>query len=44
MRFPTLDRRALAAHLAPVVEACIAAGGNSTSLSVQEYEEEGDDA
>ena len=42
MRFPTLDRAALAEHLAPVVKAAIAAGGVTTNLSIQEYEPEED--
>ncbi|HTE60021.1 MAG TPA: hypothetical protein VK631_06690 [Solirubrobacteraceae bacterium] len=43
MRFPALDRTALAAHLAPVVEAAIAAGGNFTSISVMPYDDEEDE-
>jgi hypothetical protein len=43
MRFPVLDRPALAAHLAPVIQAAIAAGGNFTSLNVMPYEDEDDE-
>ena len=35
MRFPKLDSKALGAHLAPVVEAAIAAGGLTTNISVE---------
>lgn len=34
LTFPELDRAALAEHLAPVVTAAIAAGGNLTSLYI----------
>lgn len=44
MRFPMLDRVALAAHLGPVVEAVIAAGGNSTSLMILPWDDEDEDA
>jgi len=43
MSFPSLDRGALAEHIAPVVMTAIAAGGGSTSVSVQEYEPEEQD-
>lgn len=42
MCFPTVDRQALAAHIAPVVTAAIAAGGKHTSISVQPYEHDDD--
>lgn len=44
LRFPALDRRALAEHLGPVVTEALAAGGNLTSLMVMPFddEEEGD--
>lgn len=44
MSFPTLDREALAEHLAPVMTAAVAAGGVGTSVSVQPYDpDEGDE-
>jgi hypothetical protein len=43
MRFPSLDREALAAHLAPVITVAIAAGGTLTTLSVQPYDPDEDD-
>jgi hypothetical protein len=43
MRFPSLDRTALAGHLGPVVEAVIAAGGNFTNISIAPYEEDDDE-
>lgn len=43
MRFPQLDRTALAAHLAPVAEAAIAAGGLSFNLSIQPYDPDADE-
>lgn len=42
LRFPMCDRAALAAVLAPVMEAAVAAGGLSTNVSVQSYEYEED--
>lgn len=38
LRFPELDRRALAEHLAPLVTEALAAGGNSFNLSTQPYD------
>lgn len=38
LQFPTLDRNALAEHLAPVFQAAVAAGGNYTSLAIQPYD------
>jgi hypothetical protein len=38
MRFPSLDRKALAEHLAPVMTTAVAAGGVSTSVSIQAYD------
>jgi hypothetical protein len=43
MQFSLLDRSALAAHLAPVLEAAIAAGGNQTSLFIYPDDEETDE-
>lgn len=43
MRFPTLDRQALAEHLGPVMVAAVAAGGMFTSLSVQPYDDDDDE-
>lgn len=43
MRFPSLDRQALSEHLAPVMTAAVAAGGNSTSVSIQKYTPDDDD-
>jgi hypothetical protein len=43
LRFPTLDRQALAEHLAPVMQAAVAAGGVTTNVSIQEYEPEEED-
>lgn len=40
--FPSLDRQALAEHLGPLMVASVAAGGNRTSVSVQEIEEDDD--
>lgn len=40
MRFPTVDRRVIAEHIAPMVTAAIAAGGEYTSISVQGYTDE----
>lgn len=44
LRLPTLDREALAAHLAPLFNAAIGAGGVSTSISFQPYDPDEDDA
>lgn len=38
MRFPTLDRTAIAEHLAPLLQASVAAGGFSTHISVQPWD------
>lgn len=43
MRFPACDRAALAAQLAPVMEAAVAAGGISTNVSVQPYTPDDDE-
>lgn len=40
LRFPSLDRRALADHLTPVVREALAAGGNLTSSTVQPYDDD----
>jgi hypothetical protein len=40
LRFPLLDRQALAAQIAPVMQAAVAAGGISTHVTVQTYNEE----
>lgn len=42
LRFPAIDHRALADHLAPVVTEAIAAAGRLTSVSVQGYDPEDD--
>jgi hypothetical protein len=44
LRFPLMDRAVLAEHLAGLAVAAIAAGGTSTSISVQGYDEEDDEA
>jgi hypothetical protein len=38
LRFPALDRRALADHLSPILVEAITAGGSLTSFSIQGYE------
>jgi hypothetical protein len=38
MRFPQLDRAALAEHLTPVVLAALRAGGKTTNVSLQPYD------
>ena len=44
LRFPQLDRAALAEHLAPLVQAAVAAGGITTNVSLQPYDpDDGDD-
>jgi hypothetical protein len=43
MRFPNLDRTALAEHLGPVMTAAVAAGGTSTSINMQPYDPEADE-
>lgn len=40
LRFPTVDRAAVAAQIAPAVEQAIAAGGTYMSLSIQPYDED----
>jgi hypothetical protein len=42
LRFPQLDRVALAQHLAPVLREAIEAGGNSVTISLQPYTPEED--
>jgi hypothetical protein len=37
MRFATLNREVLAAHLEPVIRTAVEAGGVTTNVSVQEY-------
>lgn len=44
MRFPTLDREAVAEHLGPVMIAAVAAGGSLTSVSIQPYDDEDGEA
>lgn len=44
LRFPQLDRQALADHLAPVITAAVASGGVTTNVSLQPYDpDEGDE-
>ena len=38
LSFPVLDRPALAAQIAPVMQTAVAAGGLSTSISVQPFD------
>lgn len=40
LRFPSLDRHALANHITPMVTAALAAGGTLTTVSVQEIDDE----
>jgi hypothetical protein len=43
MRFPNLDREALAQHLGPLIATAVAAGGMSTNISIQPYDPDSDD-
>lgn len=38
LRLPTLDREAVSRHIGPLVEAALAVGGVSTSISIQPYD------
>lgn len=38
IRLPQADRSALAAHLAPVMQAAVAAGGDKVHISLQPYD------
>lgn len=38
LRLPQSDRRALASHLAPVIEEAIIAGGDTVHVSLQPYD------
>ena len=38
LRFPQLDRMALAEHLAPLVTEALRAGGVTTNISIQPYD------
>lgn len=43
LRFPQMDRCVLGDHLAPTIAAAIGAGGELTSVSVQNYDPDEDD-
>lgn len=38
LRFPQLDRTAMAEHLAPLMFAALKAGGITTNVSIQSYD------
>lgn len=43
LRFPTVDRAAVADLIAPIMQAAVAAGGEHVSISVQGYDPEEED-
>jgi hypothetical protein len=43
LRFPALDRQALAEHIQPLFREATTAGGNMTSFSIQYINEEDQD-
>lgn len=43
LRFPQLDRNALADHLAPLMAEAVRVGGSTTNISIQPYEPDDDD-